>query len=90
MPLLYLGPRGLNHSARQIQWDIDCPAGSKAIFVFWPSGLQEPLAFRVAIGGIMRLCWLLGVGKGAAQPVAFPAISEGLVLLLDSVHVSTC
>jgi hypothetical protein len=32
----------------------------------------------------------LGVGKGAAQPVAFPAISEGLVLLLDSVHVSTC
>lgn len=84
MPPLYL--TGPHHSARagrqiQLQWDIDCPAGSK------PSSLLALAGESAA--SVMRL-WLLGVGKGAAQPVAFPAISEGLVLLLDSVHVSTC
>lgn len=57
------------------------PRRQQAIFT---SGLAGESA-----ASVMRL-WLLGVGKGAAQPVAFPAISEGLVLLLDSVHVSTC
>ena len=89
VPLLYLtGPQSFSLAADPVGHRLPRRQQSHLRLHFWPSGLQEPLAFRV--GGIMRLCWLLGVGKGAAQPVAFPAISEGLVLLLDSVHVSTC